>query len=329
MARWSISRRLVATLSGGLVALWLLAVGVSALVVRHEINQVFDSALQETAQRLLPLAIDDLQTTMEDEEDRTIEEATEIAIHDEYLTYQVRDADGRVLLRSHDASIDPFPVPLETGYAQYGDRRFYTESALRGDIFIQVAEPLAYRTEAIIENLAWLAAPLLLLVPLAGLDHPVDGARYVAPDRRPCARPYASAAAPIWRRSTRRDCREELSPIIHDVNRLLERLHQAMEAERSLAANSAHELRTPVAAALAQTQRLGAELAAAPAARARRAHCCITAPSRQAGREAAPALPRRVRHCARPRARRPDAGPASGGRRVRPKLRRRRPHHVR
>lgn len=40
------------------------------------------------------------------------------------------------------------------------------------------------------------------------------------------------------------------------MNRLLERLSRTLEAERSFTANSAHELRTPVAAALAQTQRL-------------------------------------------------------------------------
>ena len=39
------------------------------------------------------------------------------------------------------------------------------------------------------------------------------------------------------------------------MNQWLERLRRALEAERSFAANSAHELRTPVAAALAQAQR--------------------------------------------------------------------------
>jgi two-component system OmpR family sensor kinase len=51
----------------------------------------------------------------------------------------------------------------------------------------------------------------------------------------------------------------EIAPIADAVNHLMERLRRALEAERSFAANSAHELRTPVAAALAQIQRLIAE----------------------------------------------------------------------
>jgi two-component system OmpR family sensor kinase len=52
----------------------------------------------------------------------------------------------------------------------------------------------------------------------------------------------------------------ELQPIARSVNLLLDRLRLALEAEREFTANSAHELRTPIAGALAQTQRLLAEL---------------------------------------------------------------------
>jgi two-component system OmpR family sensor kinase len=51
----------------------------------------------------------------------------------------------------------------------------------------------------------------------------------------------------------------EIGPIAEAVNHLLDKLRRALEAERSFAANAAHELRTPVAAALAQVQRLIAE----------------------------------------------------------------------
>ena len=52
----------------------------------------------------------------------------------------------------------------------------------------------------------------------------------------------------------------EIAPIADAVDRLIARLRQALEAERSFTGNSAHELRTPIAAALAQTQRLLAEM---------------------------------------------------------------------
>jgi two-component system OmpR family sensor kinase len=54
------------------------------------------------------------------------------------------------------------------------------------------------------------------------------------------------------------------------LNRLLERLRAAFEAERSFAANAAHELRTPLAGAIAQAQRLRSETLD-PAAKARAA----------------------------------------------------------
>ena len=56
----------------------------------------------------------------------------------------------------------------------------------------------------------------------------------------------------------------EIKPIARSDNLLLARLRAALEAEREFTANSAHELRTPIAGALAQTQRLAQELPAGP-----------------------------------------------------------------
>lgn len=56
------------------------------------------------------------------------------------------------------------------------------------------------------------------------------------------------------------DLPQELASIPFSVNNLLRRLQAALQAERDLAANSAHELRTPLAGAVAQTELLLAQL---------------------------------------------------------------------
>jgi two-component system OmpR family sensor kinase len=69
----------------------------------------------------------------------------------------------------------------------------------------------------------------------------------------------------------------ELRPIAQSVNLLLQRVKATIDAEREFATNSAHELRTPVAGALAQTQRLLAELRdEASKARARNIETALT-----------------------------------------------------
>jgi two-component system OmpR family sensor kinase len=58
----------------------------------------------------------------------------------------------------------------------------------------------------------------------------------------------------------------ELAPIAKAVADLLDRLRSALDAERAFAASSAHELRTPIAGALAQVQQLAIELGQQPGA---------------------------------------------------------------
>lgn len=261
--RWSLARRLTSSLGLGLAALWFGAAVASVLVARHELNEAFDSALQETAQRLLPLALDDLREIVA-ADGRAIEH-DEVRQHDEYLVYQLRAADGRILLRSHDAPAAPFPVALTPGFAEAGGWRSYTEAGARGRVFLQVAEPSEHRDEALWEILLWLTAPLGLLVPLAGLSIGVVVRRGLAPMtvvREAIRERGGSDLNPI----PDSGLPTELAPIVDDVNRLMGRLSQALESERSFAANSAHELRTPVAAALAQLSRLSAELRGSAAA---------------------------------------------------------------
>lgn len=255
---WSMTARLVVGLGLGLSLLWLLATGLSALATLHEVDEVFDSALQETAQRLQPLVLDHLKEHG-DAVKVELDDNVAVRAHREYLIYQVRNADGQVLLRSHDAPKEGFPVALRAGFSDQGGQRYYTEVSLDNRVFVQVTEALGHRAEAVWDSLIWLALPLLLLLPLTGM-------LIIWTVRRGTA-PIATLGAAIGARSSGNlaplldaDLPRELSPIVRDINRLLLRLRQALDHERAFAANSAHELRTPVAAAMAQLQRLLAEL---------------------------------------------------------------------
>ena len=50
----SLQARLLLSLGSLLLVIWLGAAWATAVLLRHEIEEVFDSSLQETAQRLLP-----------------------------------------------------------------------------------------------------------------------------------------------------------------------------------------------------------------------------------------------------------------------------------
>jgi len=236
-------------------ALWIAASLITAATIRHEIDEVFDSALQETAQRILPLAI---QEIFEREDDGTEQLITTLREHDEFLTYVVRDRAGRVLVRSHDADIRNFPPFTEIGFALTPTHRLYYDAAFDGEFNIAIAEPLDHRAEVSRETLMALGLPLFVLLPLT-----LGGIWLLV---RLMLRPLRGLRAGVASRDGNDltpvdtgDLPEEITPVAEAVNALLQRLQRTLEAERSFAANAAHELRTPVAAALAQTQRLAAE----------------------------------------------------------------------
>ncbi|MCX8100795.1 MAG: HAMP domain-containing histidine kinase [Geminicoccaceae bacterium] len=264
----SLAGRLTLALSLAVGLAWLAAAAAGAWVIRRELSEALDGALQETAQRLLPLALDTLivlEAGGEEEQGpaQRIRRAARVAAHGERVVYQLRDAAGRVLLRSHEAPNTPFPAPLARGFAEAEGLRVYTEPAISETLFLQVAEPLAHRRDAAAWATFLLVAPLVPLLPIL-----VSLARRVV---RRALGPVDALAAEIAARDEHRlepvgrsDLPRELAPIATSVDRLLARLGRALASERAFARAGAHELRTPLAGALAQAQQLLAELGPGP-----------------------------------------------------------------
>ncbi|SFU21059.1 ATP-binding protein [Sedimentitalea nanhaiensis] len=251
----SLQGRLALALGVGLTMLWLATAWATASLLRHKMNEVFDSTLEETAQRILPLVVVDIISREEQGISRRIATLRE---HEEFFTYIVRDKQGRVLLRSHAAEDADFPTFEGLGFRQTATHRLYYDAALQGSITIAVAEPLSHRAEVAREVAVGLALPLIIAIPFG-----LFGVFWIV---RRSLRPVRQFSTALANRGARNlsavvdgSLPKEIKPVAEAVNALLERLGRALKAERSFTSNAAHELRTPVAAALAQTQRLMAE----------------------------------------------------------------------
>lgn len=246
MAAQSINRRLYYRIVTVVTVLWLLVVLGVTWVVKKESDEVFDSSLQELGQRVLALSTLQIERDGHPEQERL-----QPVEHDEYLTYQVFDRNGRLQLRSHNAPAEPFGAPRTPGFHDVGSRRFYVDASSDRNYLIQVTEPIEHRNHTITHVLNFLLFPLLLLWPVCvGVIYlSVRDARNsfalftakIAERRSANLRPLDKDKLPI-----------ELHQISNAVNALMARLKQALDAERSLAANSAHELRTPIAIAINQ-----------------------------------------------------------------------------
>lgn len=251
----SITGRLILMLTLGTTVLWLVAAAFSSGILQHELNESFDRAEAETAHRLLPLATDSAL----DREEHSGEGVHEIhhfeLNRDQGLVYQLRLPGGRLALKSDDAPATPLSEPATPGFRNEGQYRVYTLVDPDTQLTIQMGESIAHRGQAILSSTLTLFLPLLMLIPLSAL------VIFIAVRRglRPLTTLQAEIAARDSANLTPLDIGRlpgELTPIATALDRLIERVRSALEAERQFAANSAHELRTPIAGALAQTQRL-------------------------------------------------------------------------
>lgn len=257
----SLAGKLAANLLAGLALAWLVGAAISIVIVRQQLENSLDGGLRETAERILPLVSDAIADA-----DAGQAEAYPDGLIDaeggEYVVYQVRNSAGAVLLRSHDAPEIPFVAPLAAGFANVPPWRVYTTGI--GDLYVQVAEGEARRAGAVWQAALAMALPLALFLPLAAVIILVAVRSGLAP-LRDLGREVAARDGGNLEPLPAVPVAAELAPVRAAINALLGRLRSALEAERALAASSAHEMRTPIAGSLAQTQRLVEELQGHPA----------------------------------------------------------------
>jgi two-component system, OmpR family, sensor kinase len=236
---------------------WLLTAALGAWHARAEIGEGMDGMLRDSAQRLLLMPAQGVPAPP----------ATPPTGHDDHQFYQLVDLQGRLLQRSADAPAQALPVPLVAGFSDLPGWRVYSQRHATLPLWIHVADDAGHRREAMLENALSFVLPLLAMLPALALLIRWQVRRSLAPLRQ--------LAAEIGRRSGQdlsaiagtAALPAELQQIGASTNHLLLRLSEALDTEKALAANAAHELRTPLATVRLRLSRL-LDMGLVPAARA-------------------------------------------------------------
>ena len=247
-AWFSLRRRLLGLLLGGVAAAWLVTMVFSYIDAHHEVDELFDAQLAQAAQTLLALASHD--------EGEYIEDLGDVAHkYQRRLRFQIWRADGKLLMRSNNAPETPLTVA--NGFSEAsGDGehwRYFSQWNEERNLQVQVSENHHIRDD-LIGHIAWrLLLPALFGLPLIGFwvwlatRHglsSLDGiARQIASRAPQQLQPVIPATAP-----------EEIRTMLEALNGLFQRVDTALETERRFTADAAHELRTPLAALQTQLQ---------------------------------------------------------------------------
>ncbi|MES1265083.1 MAG: sensor histidine kinase N-terminal domain-containing protein, partial [Variovorax sp.] len=148
--RDSLAGRLTRTLIVWVGGVWLLCVLGVVWYVDREINHNFDSELIEVSHRMFDMAVTELDKLHSENPDaRPPLIAPPQLYPTDAVIYQVVSLHEQVMLRSAEAPINAFDVPLAAGFANAEPWRIYTVRHPTRELFLQVADPLDERRTAL------------------------------------------------------------------------------------------------------------------------------------------------------------------------------------
>ncbi|WP_455219806.1 ATP-binding protein [Kaarinaea lacus] len=273
----SIRRRLLANLLITITFVSLITLGLSYNDARHEVQELFDAQLAQSGRVLQALLLPELLLGPSEDLQELLERFTRLpsnplekyedeahALGHEYerkLAFQVWSRDKKLLL--HSATAPTAALSLEALQPQ--NRGFTDEvvGAFDWRVFslwddseqylIQVGERYDVREELTTKISRQIITPSLISLPFLGLMIWIGIGRGL--------RPVQKVADEVTRRDPEYlesmevgPVPSEIKPLVNGLNRLFDRLKNALETERRFTDDAAHELRTPLAALKTQAQ---------------------------------------------------------------------------
>ena len=227
--------------------IWTLVLGMTWLKTEHELSELLDAHLAQTA------AVLAVQTSDEHDDDFT--SAPVLHKYQPRVAFQVWH-EQELIFRSAEAPVSPLAPWDQNGISdqRHGDQawRVFATPGRERDVQVMVAELQSARNDILKAGLKSAIVPMLLALPVLALL--IWGAIFksFAPLRQlsqSVSQRPADARQPLSE-----DVSTEVQPLVKALNRWFEQMAQQMDGERRFTADAAHELRTPIAAIRMQAQ---------------------------------------------------------------------------
>lgn len=241
----SLRLRLTLILGSAFVLLWSLAAAWMLVDLRNQLANSLDQRLASSARMVAGLLA---QLPSAQQGASVIPLSTEQLGIPEGIACQISSVRGEILVNSRAAPNSALGVQ-ETGFHKHtvGDLTWRTFTLIEGDMRVTTADRMDERDTIRRSILLAAAAPVLLallgslLVLWIGLSRELSPLRRI---RQALAQRSANSIEPLQIAGLP----QELQPLVAAQNQLFERISQAMERERRLTDDAAHELRSPLTA---------------------------------------------------------------------------------
>lgn len=249
MKAFSIRTRLLALLLGGVAAVWLAMLAATAIELHEDVHELADARLEQSARTLLLLDLARLHLFAETQVEHDDDDHDE---HTRHIDFAVWRSDGTLLLRSPGAPVTAFDA--RTGFVEVAGAWYsYALDDPRRSVQVRVFEPATLRSGLASKLTRRMAQMLLYALPVLALFIWIATSRGLKP-LRTVSRAISSLGADNLQPVTLQRVPSEVQPLVDSLNKLLARLSESIDRERSFTADAAHELRTPLAAIKVQAE---------------------------------------------------------------------------